>query len=526
MYATFFGATREVTGSFHTLSTRDDTILLDCGMFQGRRKEAEEKNKTLPIDPRILTNVVLSHAHIDHSGRLPMLVESGFSGEIFCSRPTVDASTYLLRDSAHIQESDANYLNYKTARNFLQKIKKGQNPSNMPRAELKKLQAKLKSPDHQLKKQAILKLLNKNSLQIVEPLYTMDTAEKSLDHFSGIPYGETFTIGKNLTCTFYEAGHILGSALSIIQRKNDDGSFTNIMYTGDVGRFDKPIIKDPCLDFAPEHREIDLCITESTYGNRRHDPVIDMKPRLKEVLQETFDRGGTVIIPAFAYGRTQELIYYIHELYRDGEVTRRPVYIDSPLATNMTQVFGEHPEVYDRETHKTFLEEGVNPFSFKDLSFVQGVEESMSLNRDHRSHIVLAGSGMCEGGRILHHLRHKIHDGRNTILIVGYMGENTFGRHIQRKAKEYEDAGRKGDAPIVRFYNKDYPLKAQVVTLGGFSGHGDRNELGKVLTKSNLKIKKAAIVHGEEDQAMSFAEYLKGANIDAFVPYKGQSVFI
>ncbi|MGL1933242.1 MAG: MBL fold metallo-hydrolase [Desulfotalea sp.] len=526
MYATFLGAAREVTGSFHTLTTIDDTVLLDCGMFQGRRKEAEQKNKNLPIDPRALTNVVLSHAHIDHSGRLPMLVEKGFAGEIFCSRPTVDACTYLLRDSAHIQEGDANYLNYKTARNFLARIKKGDNPNNIPRSELKIIQTQLKSGDNQLKNDAILKLLKENNLQIINPLYSKESAERSLEHFVGLPYKKTFTIGKNLTCTFYEAGHILGSAISIIQRKNSDGTLKTIMYTGDLGRFDKPIIKDPCLDFAPEHRDIDLCITESTYGNRLHDPVVDMKPKLKEVLLETFERGGSVIIPAFAYGRTQELIYYIHELYREGEVPHRPVYVDSPLATNITQVFGEHPEVYDKETHKNFLEEGINPFNFQHLTFVQNVEESMQLNRNHTSHIVLAGSGMCEGGRILHHLRHKIHDERNTILIVGYMGKNTFGRRIQEKAEEYEAAGRQGDAPIVRFYNKDYPLKAKVVTLGGFSGHGDRDELGRVLTKSNLRIKKAAIVHGEEEQAASFASYLQETGIEVVVPYRGQSLII
>jgi len=525
MHVTFYGATREVTGSFHTVTTDSDVILLDCGLFQGKRKESEAKNRVLPVDPKVITNVVLSHAHIDHSGRMPLITKEDFNGHIFCTRATAHACEYLLKDSAKIQEGDASYLNYKTAKHFLAKIKSGNKKKRISKDDLKEIKALLKSGPHRLKTEAIEKLLREHQLEIISPLYTMDTAEESLDYFNGVPYELTVTIGNDLSCTFYEAGHILGSAMSLMQYKKGDETKT-VMYSGDVGRFDKPIIQDPTLDFAKEHRDIDLMIMESTYGNRLHDPVIDMKPLLKKVLIETFDRGGSVIIPSFSYGRTQELIYYLHELYLAGEVPRRPVYVDSPLATNITHVFGEHPETFDDDTHATFLEKGINPFSFEQLKFVQSVEESMALNRDTRSHIVLAGSGMCEGGRVLHHLRHKIHNERNTVLIVGYMGQNTFGRLLQKKGEQYAKEGRQGEAPLVRFYNKDYPLKARVVTLGGFSAHGDRNELTRVLKDSNLRIKKIVLVHGEEEQSMAFAEHLREEGFEVVVPFHGQSVAV
>lgn len=525
MHVSFYGATREVTGSFHTLTTDHDNILLDCGLFQGKRKEAEAKNRVLPVDPKILTNMVLSHAHIDHSGRLPMVTRSSFAGRIFCSRATAAACEYLLRDSAKIQEGDASYLNYKTAKSFLAKVRTGDGKTAVSNEDLRAIKTLLKSGDHGLRDEVIEQLLLEHHLEVVTPLYSMADVEQALASFQGIPYRETVTIGRDLTCTLYEAGHILGSAMSVIQSKSE-GQTRTVLYSGDLGRFDKPIIKDPNLDFAPEHRNIDLMIMESTYGNRLHEPIRDMKPLLKKVLLETFDRGGSVIIPAFAYGRTQELIYFLHELYMAGEVPPMPVWVDSPLATDITNVFGEHPETYDSETHESFLRKGLNPFDFAQLKFVQNVEESMALNRDKKSHIVLAGSGMCEGGRVLHHLRHKIHDERNTVLIVGYMGQNTFGRHLQEVGEHYAADGRRGPAPMVRFYNKEYPLKARVVTLGGFSAHGDRNELMRVLKESNLAIKKIALVHGEEEQTLAFADYLQSEGFDVVVPFHGQSVAV
>ncbi len=523
MHVTFYGATREVTGSFHVLTTSHDRILFDCGMFQGKRKEAAEKNRVLPIDPSLLTNVILSHAHIDHSGRIPMLIQNNFTGRIYCSRATADACKYLLLDSAHIQENDAAYVNYKAAKSILAKIKKGLGEHKVTKKQIKEVGQSLKKGKHELNNELINGLMKEYGLERVVPLYTVQDAEESLEYFEGVPHEMEFKIGKGMVCTLYEAGHILGSSIPVV-RIDDGKEQKTVMFSGDIGRFDKPIIKDPNLEFAEKDRNVDLLIMESTYGDRVHEPVKDMKPALARVINETFDRGGSVIIPAFSYGRTQELLYFLHELYDDGEVPRLPVYVDSPLATKITKVFGEHIETYDEDTHETFLEKGKNPFSFQELKFVQSVEESMQLNRDHRSHIVLAGSGMCEGGRILHHLRHKIHSEKNTILIVGYMGQNTLGRRIQDLAAAHEAEGYKGAAPIVRFYNKDYPLKAKVVTLGGFSGHGDKNECLRFLTESKIKVKKIAIVHGEEEQSLSFAEFLQEHGFNTVVPYKGQSI--
>ncbi len=254
MHVSFYGATREVTGSFHTLTMNSDVILLDCGLFQGRRKEAEAKNRVLSVDPQVLTNVVLSHAHIDHSGRLPLITRAGFNGRIFCTRATAHACEYLLKDSAKIQEGDASYLNYKTAKHFLAKLKSGNGKKKVSKDDLKDIKALLKSGPHRLKTEAIEKLLKKHQLEIVNPLYTMEMADESLEYFRGVPYKHPVTIGHDLTCTFYDAGHILGSAMSVIQYSGG-GKTKTVLYSGDVGRFDKPIIEDPTLVFAEEHRD-------------------------------------------------------------------------------------------------------------------------------------------------------------------------------------------------------------------------------------------------------------------------------
>lgn len=523
MHVTFHGAVREVTGSMHLLTSDSDRILLDSGMFQGRRKETAQKNRVLPFDPQIITNIILSHAHIDHSGRIPLLTKNGFNGRILCTRATADACGYLLPDSAHIQESDANYLNYKVLRSFLQELKaKSGSETSGRKRDIQKL---LKTNRHKLNVAKIAELIEKHNLAGVDPLYTTEDAEQALGQFDGFPYRHPVSIGQETTCTFYEAGHILGSAITMIQAK-ENGRTVTICYTGDIGRFDKPIIRDPALTFADNHRDVDLMIMESTYGNRQHDHVGELKPQLKEVLVDTYNRGGTVIIPAFAFGRTQELLYFLHELYDDGEVPRLPVYVDSPLATKITKVFGEHPEVYDQETHETFLENNKNPFSFKQIRFVETVEESMALNRDETPHIVIAASGMCEAGRVLHHLRHKIHNPKHTILIVGYMAANTLGRRILEGGEKYERSGRKGDPPLLKFLNKFYPLKAHVIKIGGFSAHGDKHEMLAFLKKSNLRVKKIAIVHGEEDQSLSFAAHLGNEGYAVVTPHRGDAIEI
>jgi len=519
MKVTFHGAAREVTGSCHLVTTDTDRILLDCGMFQGRRKEAAEKNRTLPFDPTQITNMILSHAHIDHSGRIPLLVRNGFAGRIFSTRVSADACEYLLKDSAHIQESDALYLNYKAVRNALRDHPELAGSKRRTEDALKAL----KRNGHRLNADLIDTLGSRAGLEMVTPLYSRQDAEDALEQFEGIPYRHVANVGTNASCRLYEAGHILGSAITVLKVR-ENGADRTIVYTGDIGRFDKPILRDPATSFEPEDREVDLLIVESTYGNRFHDPVGDMKGQLQQVLNRTYDRGGSVIIPAFAYGRTQELLYVLHELYDEGSVQRVPVYVDSPLATNITRVFGEHPEVYDEETHNTFLKQGKNPFSFHQVQFVESVEASMALNRDETPHIVISASGMCEAGRVLHHLRFKMHNPKHTVLIVGFMAQHTLGRRLLEKGEEYAAGGRKGDPPMLRVYGKEYPLKAHVERIGGFSAHGDRDEIMRFITTSGLQVKRVAVVHGEEDQAEAFAGHLREQGFDTDVPQPGASI--
>ncbi|MFH0731192.1 MAG: MBL fold metallo-hydrolase [Pseudomonadota bacterium] len=521
MFATFYGAAREVTGSMHLLQTDSNRILLDCGIFQGRRKECEQKNKTLPFDPKIITNMVLSHAHMDHSGRIPLLTKNHFAGRVICTRATQDASEYLLRDSAHIQESDADYLNYKTVRAALHRSGQPSGARKVSKRRQKDVQALLKQNKHDLNRDTIQDLLTQYHLERVEPLYTKADVENALQFFDGYPYAKSIPIGQDASCTFYEAGHILGSAISVIKARENGRNYT-IGFTGDLGRFSKPIIKDPALEFAAQDRELDLLILESTYGNRIHESAEDTKARLKTILIDTVERGGTLLIPAFAFGRAQEIIYELHELYNNDEVPTVPIYVDSPLASNITKVFGEHPELYDREAHAAFLEKGLNPFMFNKIEYVKSVEESMSLMREELPHIVIASSGMCEAGRILHHLRYKIHNPKNTILMVGFMAQHTLGRRILEEGTAYKKAGRPEPAPMMTFFNKTYPLKAHVEYINGFSAHADKNEMVRFLKTSNLKIKRIAIVHGEEDQALAFASHLTSQGYQVSVPRSGE----
>jgi Cft2 family RNA processing exonuclease len=294
----------------------------------------------------------------------------------------------------------------------------------------------------------------------------------------------------------------------------------------DIGRYGTAILNDPCREFEPQHRHVDLLVMESTYGDRLHEPVQGLPDQLRRILLETHGRGGTLLIPSFAFGRTQELLYALHSLYAGGEVPRLPIYVDSPLATRMTKVYAEHPEVYDPQTHRAFLRQGKNPFDFKQVNFVTAVEDSMALMREDNPHIVIASSGMCEAGRILHHLRYKIHNPKNTIHIVGYMAQHTLGRRILELGEAYAADGRRGQAPIVRFLNKTYPLRARVVRLGGFSAHGDRDEMVRFLNNSGLDIQRIALVHGEEDQSLALAEHLRGLGFKVDVPETGQTLSV
>ncbi len=524
MHITFHGAVREVTGSMHLLGTGADHILLDCGMFQGRRKEAADKNRVMPFDPAMLTNMILSHAHIDHSGRIPLLTRKGFAGRVFCTRATADAGRHLLLDSAHIQEQDAQYLNYKSVRKALSQGTTI-NGQQMARREHDKLRKMLKKGKNRIDDAVVGDVMARYHLESVQPLYTTADAEAALSQIDGTPYRHSRTVGKDLTVTFYEAGHILGSAISIVKH-TVNGQTKTLCFSGDIGRFGKPILRDPALNFEPEDRDVDLLVMESTYGDRLHDPVVDLKPRLKKMLNETFEQGGSVLIPSFAFGRTQELLYVIHELYDEAQVPKVPVWVDSPLASSITTVFGEHPEVYDQDAHETFLSNGKNPFDFKQVHFTASVEDSMNLMRDTSPKIVISASGMCEAGRILHHLRHKVHNPNNTILIVGYMAQHTLGRRILELGEAYGAEGRRGDPPILKILNKEYPLKARVVKIGGFSAHADKQEMIRFLKESNLSVKKIALVHGEEEQSLAFADTLNKQGYDTMVPKAGQTLMV
>jgi metallo-beta-lactamase family protein len=292
MHITFYGAVREVTGSMHLLGTDNDHILLDCGLFQGRRKEAADKNQVLPLDPAMVTNMILSHAHIDHSGRIPLLTRKGFSGRILCTRATADACRYLLPDSAHIQEQDAEYLNYKTVRRAMSH---GHTINGKPvgKRNFEKIKKMLKQNHNRLEGEVIQDLIDRYRLEGVRPLYTAADAEQALTQMDGTPYRHETTVGNNITVTFYEAGHILGSAISIIKHSSN-GSSRTVAYTGDLGRFGKPILRDPALNFEEQDRHIDLLVMESTYGDREHEPVVDLKPRLKEVLNSTFNSDSLI----------------------------------------------------------------------------------------------------------------------------------------------------------------------------------------------------------------------------------------
>lgn len=520
----FLGAAGEVTGSMHVLDTGEDRILLDCGMFQGRRKESRDKNMAFPLDRSDITTMVLSHAHIDHSGRIPVLTREGFSGRIVTTRPTKDALNYMLMDSGHIQESDALYLNYKALRAFLYEVEHSKSKGQMSNREKSRIKALLKKSPFELDTGAIAALQAQHGLDVVSPLYTLEEARQSLAFIDGYPFGIPVTIGKGVTVKFYVAGHILGSAFSLITIRQGEG-VKRILFTGDVGRFDKPILKDPTLVFDEEDRDIDLMIMESTYGDREHAPVADLGESLKKVLVKTVERGGALIIPSFAYGRTQELIYMLHQLYDGGQVPKIPIFVDSPLASNITTVFGEHPESYDRETHATFLERGLNPFYFDRIKFVESVEESMNLTRDPSPHVVISASGMCEAGRILHHLRYKIHDPKNTILLVGYMAQHTLGRRLEELGSA-DGVSPDAEAPEVKILGKAYPLKARVEKIGGFSAHADRHELMRLVEGSNLTVKNIAVVHGEGEQSAAFARRLKDRGYNAFIPGPGDRVSI
>jgi len=458
----FWGAVKTVTGSMHLVETNGHRILLDCGMFQGRRQEARERNEQLPFDAAALDAVVLSHAHIDHSGNLPTLAKNGFDKPIYSTSATRDLCSAMLRDSAYIQESDVKFVNKRNA-------EKGLPP--------------------------------------IEPLYTLVDATNALRLFRTVEYDRPAEILPGVRLTYRDAGHILGSA-SVMLQVTENGETKTLAFTGDVGRHGAAILCDPeVMDPA------DALITESTYGNRHHGPMDQTRQKLAQVVGETVGRGGMLIIPAFAVGRTQDLVYHLHELFEARSIPAVPVYVDSPLATNVTEVFRLHPECYDEETHQHMLHDHhTDPFGFSRLTYTRDTEDSKKLNDLKEPAIIISASGMCEAGRVLHHLRHHIADPRTTVLFVGFQAENTLGRKLV------------DGEPRVRIFGDEFEVKAHIEKIDGYSAHADEEELLAFIGAIPQRPSQVFVVHGEPDSATTMATDLRGLGIqDVTIPERGQT---
>ena len=464
MQIQFQGAARTVTGSMHVLTVGGKTILLDCGTYHGRREEARQRNENFPFDPAAVDAVVLSHAHIDHSGNLPTLVRQGFRGSIYATSATRDLCAVMLRDSAYIQERDTEFVNKK---------------------------------NHQ------------KGLPPVLPLYTQDDVDETIPLFKSVDYSTTFEVLDGVTARFEDAGHILGSA-SVLLKLRENGTAVSLAFTGDMGRPNLPILRDPRFI-----GDADYLISESTYGGRLHAPVEAMEDQLLEPLRRGCERKAKMVIPAFSVGRTQELVYVLHKLSNAGKIDKLPVFVDSPLSINVTNVFRDHPECYDEDTREMLKKSPSNdPFGFKRLTYVRDVADSIALNERPGPFIVISAQGMCEAGRILHHLRNTISDPKNMVLIVGYQAEHTLGKRLVMRE------------PVVNIFGEPHNLKAEVVVLNSFSGHADKNELLAYISQFDRKrLKKTFLVHGDEDQCEKLAAGLTDTGFrDVIVPARSNVV--
>jgi metallo-beta-lactamase family protein len=451
MRISFHGAAHTVTGSQHLIEVNGSRLLLDCGLFQGRRSDTYERNLNFSHDPRKVDAVILSHAHIDHAGNLPNLVKNGFEGLIYATHATADLGSLMILDSAHIQESDAQFVNKKRAQ----------------RGELP-----------------------------IEPLYTTPDAENVAGMFQGVNYGEAFEPIPGVVARLYEAGHILGSA-GVSLEIDEKGKKTRLWFSGDIGRYKLPLLRDPILPDAA-----DYMIMECTYGDKRHDDPTNAFVEFRDVIKRTVARGGKVIVPAFAVGRTQELVYHLNEMMTEREIPSIPVYVDSPLAVNATKVFRNHPECYDEETRQFVLEARHPALDFKMLTYINSVDESKALNERTDPMVIISASGMAETGRIVHHIRNNIENPKNTICIVSWQAPNTMGRRLADRE------------PQVNIFGEIYKRKCDVATIGGLSGHAGQDLLVKYAMGVKDSVKQIFLVHGEEKQATTLMGLLKDQNLD------------
>jgi metallo-beta-lactamase family protein len=428
--------------------------MLDCGMYQGHREESRVKNAKLPFPPEQISAIVLSHAHIDHAGRLPFLTRNGFTGTIWATAATRDLCAIMLADSAHIQEKDAEYM-------------------------------------------------RRRGKGVVEPLYEQGDIAPLMQQMVGEPYGRTFKVAPGVRATFIDAGHILGSA-SVILECTEGGSTRRLVFAGDVGRWGQPIIRDP----QPPAGGANMIIMESTYGDRDHPPIADMRRRLAAIVTETAAKGGRILIPAFAVGRTQELVYDLHALAHAGQIPSIPIYIDSPLAVDATSVFSMHPEVFDRTEGLVQMVQDL--FRFELVHYTRDVADSKALNAQRGPMIIISPSGMAEVGRILHHLSNGASDQRNTILIVGFQAEHTLGRRIVERR------------PTIRIFGEDIPLRARIEILDGYSAHGDRTELTRWLDGVCVNQRAPTyLVHGEPPAQEALAARLRHKGYEIHIPAPG-----
>ena len=458
---TFLGAAQTVTGSMHLLEVGPRSLLVDCGLYQGRRSESRHRNRHISTKACEADAVLLTHAHIDHSGNLPSLVKRGFEGPIHATAATADLCQHMLRDSARIHMSDAAWLNKKNRDN----------------------------PDW----------------EEIEPLYTEEDAAKALSRFEPHAYEEEFELWPGVRTRFIDAGHVLGSSTVLVDVKFH-AHRRRVAFSGDIGRRNLPILRDPT---PPEHA--DYCVIESTYGNRTHAPVEKMGEQLLDALNTARERGGKVIMPSFSLERTQEVVFALNRLRTEGKLGPLPVYVDSPLTVNLTEVFRRHPECYDEETIKFDGQHG-DPFGFDMLTMVQSVEESKALNHLAGPALIISASGMCEGGRIVHHLRNNIENSKNMVLIVGYQAQHTLGRRIVERRQQ------------VKIFGVPRDLNAEVRVLNSFSAHADKDELLWWAEKCGGQVRRFFTVHGDPDQCAALCGHLESRGQKALAPARNDRV--